>query len=595
VSLSATPEYYNNLGLAHYAQARLDEAIDCYLRALMIDPARAEILCNLGLAFSARGDMTAAAAAYQRAIDLKPGLAEAHNNLGNIFLAQDRPQEALVCFERALSIRSDLAQAQANLGNVWLRLGRFDDAVSACRKAISIRPDYAEAFNQLGTAYLFGGMAKEAMDAFEHAIELRPGDAGAHSMQVFAMLTRPELAPAEVFAAHRRFAARFETQAQADRRPHLNFPDPERRLKIGYVSPNFYRHSVASFISPILAHHDKTQFDVYCYYNHARVDEVTEQIRGYADHWLPCKGWADSRLAEQIRADGIDVLVDLAGHTRDHRLLTFARKPAPVQVTYLGYPATTGLAAMDFRLSHADLDPAGSEAWHSEKLFYLPRTPWCYRPPVDDGLLPSREDTPEGPVQTDDGGTVTFGSLNTFSKVTDEALELWAQTLGAVPDSRLVMTHVPEGSPRRRVHGHFAAQGVDPDRLILHHYLPGPEFRALQRRIDIGLDTFPYNGTTTTCDSLWQGIPVITLKGETSVARSGYALLRMLGLEEFIARDHAEYRRLAIDLARQPARRRDLRAGLRARFEASPLRDEVGATRDLEAAYRTMWRMWCDR
>jgi predicted O-linked N-acetylglucosamine transferase (SPINDLY family) len=308
-------------------------------------------------------------------------------------------------------------------------------------------------------------------------------------------------------------------------------------------------------------------------------------LKRHVDHWVPCQHLDDEALAARIHADGIDILIDLVGHTRGNRLLVFARKPAPVQVSYLGYPATTGLTAMDWRLVTAATDPAGAEQWHSERLYRLPRSLWCYRPPEVAGELKS-----ETPARA--AGPITFGSMNNIAKVSDAAIQAWSEILQRVPNARLVMTGLAE-EIRRQTLARFGREGVGEERLQLHGRLEAGAFHRMLGGIDLALDTFPYAGTTTTCEALWQGVPVLTLRGETSVSRSGYALLKMLGLEELVAHNEAEYVRKAIELANDPDRLDALRAGMRSRMETSPLRDEAGFTKELEAAYRKMWTDWC--
>ncbi len=583
---NSNPDFHSNLGIVYQATNRLDEAVASYRRAIRLAPDFALAHCNLGRALNAQGKQDDAVASYRKALALRPDLAEAQSNLGNVLTEQGKLDAAISCYQKALALKPDLAEAHGNLGNACNRLGRLDEAMAAFQKALALKPNYAGAYAKMGNAWLFAGRPDLAVDCLQKALAIKPDDAEVYSELLFTLLYRQDCSPAELLAAHRRYAERFEVPRKLDWQTPTNTRIAERRLKVGYVSPNFRRHSVAMFIEPVLAHHDKDQVEIYCYYNHPRLDDVSARIADYADHWLHCTGWPDGKLAERIRADGIDILVDLAGHTRDNSLLTFARKPAPLQLSYLGYPATTGLSAMDYRLSHSDVDSPGCEAHYSESLYRLPHTLWCFRPSPD-----SPEPADSTPARRQ--GYITFGSMNSFSKVSAAALGLWIAILQALPRSRLVMTRVPEGAVRRALQERFAAQGIDPDRLSLHGRLPAREFYALLKGIDITLDPFPYNGTTTTCESLWMGIPVVTLIGETSVARSGYALLKGIGLEELAARDEKEYVAIATALATDLERLDALRGGMRQRIASSPLRDEAGLTRDLEAAYRAMWRRWC--
>jgi predicted O-linked N-acetylglucosamine transferase (SPINDLY family) len=442
------------------------------------------------------------------------------------------------------------------------------------------------AHHNLGTTLMHQGRIREALLSFERSLALSPNMLLAQDSWLFALNYPADLTPAAVYQAHLDYGLRFESQLKRYWQAHENGRDPERRLKVGYVSADLRLHSVAFFIEPILAQRDHDGFEIYCYYNNTIEDAVTARLRGYADHWVPCRYLTDEQLAARIRADGIDILLDLAGHTAGNRLSVFARKPAPVQVTYLGYVATTGLAAMDWRLSHLDTDPDGYECYNSERLYRLPHSLWCYRPAQD---LPPV--APVTPART--RGYPTFGSLNNIAKVSAATIATWAALLKQVPAARLVMAGVPAGTAQSRVRERFVAQGVAPERLELHDKMSHREFRELHGRLDLALDPFPHNGNTTTCESLYLGVPVVTLIGDRFVGRFGYHLLKTLGLTALAARDAADYVRIAAGLAGDLERLEELRTGMRARLEASALRDEIGFTRDLEAAYRAMWRQWC--
>ncbi|MBK9132677.1 MAG: tetratricopeptide repeat protein [Gammaproteobacteria bacterium] len=570
-----------NLALALYHRERLEDADREFRRVLELAPALPEAHLMLGLVRHKRSRMAEAEAAFKQAIQLRAGYADAYSNLANLYLDQGRLAEAEQACRAALARAPDLAVAHYNLGLAAFRQGKLDHAVAALQNALRLNPEYAEAHINLGIALTYLGRTREALASFEAALRREPGQASGYSALLFSRLYLATTTPAEWFAACRRFAEQYETPLRKHWPAHRNLRDPGRRLKVGYVSPDFRRHSVAYFIEPILARHDRSRIEVHCYYNHAMQDETTARIAASADHWTPCKGLSDEELSERIREDGIDILVDLAGHSVDNRLPVFARRPAPVQITYLGAPASTGLDAMDYRLCTLDTDPPGQEEWHSEALYRLPRTLWCYRPGGDRQPPAARSED------------ITFGSLNNIAKVSENSLSAWAEILRATPAARLVMTQVPEGSARRGIHDHFAARGIEPDRIVLHGRISEARYLELLAAIDIALDPFPYTGTTTTCETLWMGIPVVSLAGETSVARSGLALLKAVGLEELVARDPAGYVRIATDLARDPARLDRLRREIPRRFDASPLRDEAAFTRDLEDAYRDMWHRWC--
>ncbi|MBK9132679.1 MAG: tetratricopeptide repeat protein [Gammaproteobacteria bacterium] len=588
-ALAARPDYghalFNLAGVA-LRLGDLPAAIDAYQRVVTLSPADADARHQLGKALLRSGRVDEAAACFEQALALRPGVADTLVNLANARINQGRHEDAVRACEQAIALKADSAEAELTRAIACYKLGRLDESTRACERAIALRPGYAEAYVNLANGYNRPGGLDQAVAALRRALELDPDFAAAHSALLVTLQYMGEVTPAQSFAEHRRFAARFEAPLKSGWRPHPNARDPERRLKIGYLSPDFRRHSVAWFIEPVFAAHDKSAVEVYGYYNHHRQDDMSARLAAAADHWLPCWNIGDAQLAARIRADGIDILVDLAGHTNENRLLTLARKPAPVQVTWLGYPATTGLDAVDYRLCTRDTDPPGQERWHSETLYRLPRSLWCYRPPAERPAIPSAP-------RAHRVDAVTFGSMNNPAKITLERLDLWAEILLAVPGSRLVMTNIPAGPVCADIRARFTRRGIAPERLRFPGRLPASDYCALLDRIDIALDPFPYNGTTTTCETLWAGIPVVTQAGEGSAARAGHALLRAVGLEALVTASEVEYVRAAVELAHDPARLSALHAELPARFAASPLRDEAGFTRDLEAAYRDMWRRWC--
>ncbi|MCC6209125.1 MAG: tetratricopeptide repeat protein [Gammaproteobacteria bacterium] len=587
-AIALRPDYleaYINRANALIRLVRLDEAVEACRQALGRRPDSAEAHLTLALAQLGQGRLEDAAVACRQAIAIRPDYAEAHSNLGHICIELRRLDEAVANCARAVALRPDMAGAHYNLGLACFGLGQFDEAVASYQRALTCRPEYPEALVNLGLAWVQLGRGREALASLERGLALDPDSVKAHSARLLAQCYLSSIASSESRTAQRFFAERCEAPLRPRWRIHENSHDPARRLKIGYVSPDLCRHSIAYFMLPVLAQHDKEQVEVHIYYTRRGQDDVTALMQQHADRWTDCAAWSDDALAERILADQIDVLVDLSGHTEGNRLLVFARRPAPVQVTYLGYPGSTGLESMDYRLCTEDTDPPGTELGHSERLYRLPRGLWCYRPLLD-------PDVPGSASRARDGGVV-FGSMNAFSKISLEMLRPWGAILRALPSSRLVMTSVPEGETRARLREGFAAEGIAPERVEMYGKLPYAEYRALLGRVDIALDPYPYNGTTTTCDTLWRGIPVVSLKGETTASRSGYALLKAVGLEDLVAEDEEAYVRIATGLAQDESRRVELRVGLRARMEGSVLRDEAGFTRALEAAYRAMWREWC--
>jgi protein O-GlcNAc transferase len=568
---------------------RLEEAATSFRRAVAIAPNLAGAYNNLGIVCRTLGRLDEAVASFQRACALQPDYAEALNNLGNALDEQGRSQEAVDCYRRALLLQPEYAEALNNLGATLKGQGKLVEAVAAFQRALAIRPDYVSAHVNLGGAFNEMGRLDEASACFRRAMEIKPDHAAAHSSWLFLRNYVAGYDLAALYADHLEWARRHAEALTALAAPHDNDADPARRLRIGYVSGDLCSHSVANFIEPVLARHDRRRFEVTCYSNSPRVDEVTRRLQGYADHWRRIVGMSDAAAEAMIRADRIDILVDLSGHTADNRLPLFARKPAPLQATWIGYPNTTGMSAMDYRISDANLDPPGmTERYHTEALVRLPASA-CFQPAAES---PEVNDVPALTA-----GHVTFACFNNFTKVTDEAIGCWAQVLEAVPGSRLMLLIGDAGNAaaRERVEQTFARHGVKPERLQLIGKRPLAEYLALHHGVDIALDPFPYNGGTTSVHSLWMGVPIITLAGQSPVSRVGVTILANVGLQELIAQSVAEYVAIARDLARDTERLCRIRAELRGRLQASPLIDAERLTRALEDAYRNMWQTWCTK
>lgn len=501
-------------------------------------------------------------------------------NLGEYPLACER-------FERVLALAGEDAQALANAAEANRRADRCDRALELIRRALALQPGSA-AFLHIHVLCLEScWRGEEALAACREALRLRPEFAKLH-ISYMTLLNRACADPDLVLAVHCEWARRFAPGPAAAAR-HDNPAQPERRLRIGYVSGDFREHAVSHFILPLLECHDPGRVEVYCYSNTPKTDGISRRCESLAAHWRDIVFLPDAAAEDLIRSDGIDILVDLSGHTVGNRLLLFARKPAPLQMTYLGYPATTGLAQMDYRLTDANADPPerthGSR--YREQLLPLPHSLWCFAPPPQ---MPA-----VGPLPADAAGHITFGSLNSALKLTPQLLALWAQLLLALPQSKLVLATVADGAPRARIAREFESNGVDPGRLEFHGFLPWEKFWALHGRIDIALDSFPCNGGATTCETLWLGVPLVTLAGDAFLSRAGLSLLRTVGMTELVAHSAEDYLRIARDLAGDRARLAQLRAGMRGRMRASPLLDAPAFARDLEDAYRAAWRRWCAR
>jgi predicted O-linked N-acetylglucosamine transferase (SPINDLY family) len=367
---------------------------------------------------------------------------------------------------------------------------------------------------------------------------------------------------------------------------HVNDRNPDRRLRIGYVSADFHDHASAFFLVPLLTAHDHQNFEIFCYAHVTRPDQRTTQMQALADQWRSTVGLSDEAVAALIQQDQIDILVDLKLHTGNNRLLVFARKPAPVQATWLGYPGSTGLGTIDYRLSDPYLDPPGvDESVYSERTIRLPDCFWCYDPL--DTNPPA-----VGPLPALTNGFITFGCLNNFCKVHDAVLRLWAKVLHAVSSSRLLLL-TPVGSARSHVLKVLEQEGITPQRIEFVAVQPRRQYLESYQRIDLTLDSFPCNGHTTSLDSMWMGVPFVTLIGPTAMGRAGASILFNVGLPELVARSADEYVRIASELAHDLPRLGGVRSALRQRMEQSPLMDGPRFARNIEAAYRQMWRQWC--
>lgn len=616
---------HNDRGLILLALKRPAEAEAAFRHAYRLAPAEgAGILYNLGNALAAQSEHEKAIAEFAKAIALRPGIAVAHNNLGLSLLAIERHDEALAAFDEALRLAPANSGALVNSVKVLLVLGRAAEAEARAKEAIGLAPADPEAHFMLGLIHYNQNRKTEAEAAFRKSIALNPGaieslsllsnilrDSGrvGEAIQILRAATarRPDLPiihsnlllglnyasdanAAEVFAEHRRWAERHSdpltraAPALPARSAGRDRPLRVGPLRVGYVSPDFRTHSVSYFFEPLLTHHDPARIKTFCYADVAKPDATTDRLRALARHWRFTNKLSDERLAAAIRADDIDILVDLAGHTAGNRLLTFARRPAPVQVSWLGYPNTTGMQAMDYRITDAIADPPGdADRFHTEKLIRLENGFLCYRPP-DDG--------PEvGPLPALSAGHVTFGSFNNLAKLTRQGIACWAAILNSVPGARLVLKAGPfiDAGVADRIRGAFAGQGVAADRLDLVAWdATTRDHLARYGQVDICLDPFPYNGTTTTCEALWMGVPVVTLCGDRHAARVGASILTRVGQDDLVASGIDDYVAKAVSLAGNLDRLATLRSALRGRVGASSLCDGTGFARSVETVFRSI-------
>jgi predicted O-linked N-acetylglucosamine transferase (SPINDLY family) len=588
------PAALNLLGVIALAFGQPDPAIQLIRRAIELRPDVPDFHHNLAIALQTYQRFSEAIGAWRRVMELDPGASNAPAQLGALLTLQCDYAPAIEALQRASALDPKNPGIQSNLASALALAGRVEDSIIPFRRAVELDPNTSQHHHNLAVTLRQAGLVEEAEAHFRAAIRLNPTHVNAGSGLLLTLHYR-ERDRAALFQEHQDWARR-NTAALPAPEPHTNDRSPTRRLRVGYVSPDFRGHSVAFFIEPVLANHDPATVEVFCYSSVDRPDDVTHRLQQYVRHWRNAVGLSDDDLAALIRRDQIDILVDLAGHTAGHRLLTFARKPAPIQVTYLGYPNTTGLKQIDYRITDAIADPISptqdsglstQHSFHTETLLHLNRCAWCYQPPEVAPPITPRAENP-----------ITFGSFNTLAKLTPKTLDLWAQILNNLPTAHLVLkAHGTEDpSARERILNHFSTQNINPSRITLLGRQPTQALHLeAYNQIDIALDTFPYHGTTTTCDALWMGVPVITLAGDRHVSRVGVSLLTTVGLEDLIAKTPEEYIDIATTLASDRDRLIDLRQTLRQRMKQSPLTDAPSLAREFESTFRTIFRAWCSR
>ena len=578
--------YHSNLGSVLKDLGHPEQAIAAYQGAIGLNPDFADARSNLGNVLLTLGRLNEAVEAYESAIRLKPDFAMAHSNLGSALRDLGRLDDSVAAFNAAIRLNPDLAMAHANLGNLLKDLGRPDSAVDAYGNAIRLQPNLAEAHYNLGSALEELGRPLDAVAAYDAAIRARPRFPEAHSNLLMTLHYQLGITSKAIFQAARRFAEQVERKQD---RKFAVAQDPERRLRIGYVSADFKRHPVGYLLSGVLAHRDRSSQEIFCYSNSPREDDLTAQLRANADQWRSITGLSDEAAAEMIAEDGVDVLVDLSGHTALNRLPMFALKPAPLQVSWLGYFGTTGLGAMDYVLADRFVAPETSAPHFTETIWRLPDSYMCFAPP--DMELPdvARSSTGVEPI--------TFGSFNNHAKTSDLALSLWSRILAKAAGSRLLLKTkaLEDEKTRERVWRRFAEHGIERARIVLEGASPRAELLASYNRIDVALDPTPYGGGVTTAEALLMGAPVVTLRGETWVGRVTESILTTTGLPELVATTPEAYVEIAAALANDRPRLQGLQAGLRAKVMASAFCDGPGFAHDVEEAYRGMWRQWCAR
>ena len=617
----SNPFYYCNLGVVYRSLELFDRSISCYRRALELKPDYTDAFNNLANIFRKQGRLKQAAALYRKALSLQPDDAATYNNLGHVYRElgsvrdeitcyekallvdpdyaqtylnlgnalqyQGELDEAVICYRKALQKKSDFPEACNNLGSVFIMQGRLEEASQCFQKALLMNPYYAEAYNNLGSINQNQGKFKEAIFCFRKALEINPNYVKAHSNLLYAMHYDSGIESKMLYEEAEQWWRQHGIK-QAVNSDAITSTERAGRIKIGYISPDFREHSVSYFFLPFLKNHNHDSFEIYCYSEVKREDKITNRIKELSDHWRPIAWLSNRAIADQVRQDGIDILVDLAGHTAENRLPVFAYKPAPVQVTWLGYPGTTGMPVIDYRLTDEIVDPPGeADEYHSETLIRLPDGFLCYGPPQDaPGVsgMPARKN-----------GRITFGSFNNLPKINQEVIGLWSRLLQQVPDSRLLLKskQFADENVRQRFLDLFSDCGVAAEQLtLLPRVASTAGHLALYHQVDIALDPFPYNGTTTTCEALWMGVPVISLRGDRHAGRVGASILTRMGLQALIAYNEEAYVRIGIELAQDMNRLELLREGMRQRMKTSPIYDGASFADSVGNTFKKVWNIW---
>lgn len=570
-------------GFSYLQRGEIRDAELKFRAAIAANAANAQALNGLAIIAHQTGHYPAAIALFDRAIVADATLAAAYVNRGNSLFALQRFDDAVQSHRYALALSPDLMSARINLSSALQAVGRIDEAVFELERALEYEAESPETYNNLGNLYKEQGRLQDALACYSNALRLNPMSPQAASNRLAALKLDSALSPNEILNAHVEWATWFEAVSASI--PLLtNTPQPQRKIRIGYVSPDCHG-AVPAFIDPVIAGHDRERFEVYCYFNNPQSPESLA-ARGISATAAVLKGATDEDAAKKIHDDGIDVLIDIAGHTGQNRLGVFARHVAPVQITWLDYLGTTGLQAMDYRLTDVIADPLGNERFHTEKLLRMPHTQWCWRPD---------ENAPEVtslPAQRN--GYITFGSFNNAVKLTDATLALWRELMLAMPTARLRIAGIAEGFARQRIVEALNVEGgADNTRVQFLPRVSVAEYRQAFGLVDVALDPIPFSGATTTLDALWQGVPVLTLPGTNGCSRSSASLLNAVALNDWVAADKVDWLQRAKRLGEDLAALSRLRADLRERVRASSLVDFKTFIRDLETQYEAAWKTWC--
>jgi len=588
-ALNANPYstlYLSSLGRALEESGNYKDAAAYYRKAIEFDPNQHEIHFRLGNVLGRMSDFESAARAFSAATKARPDYVEAYNNLGAALAALKKYDLAIIAFRSALQLKPDWAEGRHNLGLMLAESGDHEGALAAFEEAVRQKPGYVEALMDLGKGLMAQGELARARECYYAVLQSEPGHQGAHDNLCLCAAYDPSLSPREICAHHRESSESLYAHVKVAGTP-ANAADPEKRLRIGYVSPDLYRHPVGYFMEPVLANHDHAGFDAFCFHDSEYFDDMSGKFKLMAGGWHTIAKRSDDEVTALIQKQSIDILVDLTGRLANNRLPVFARKPAPVQISWIGYPATTGLTTMDYYLTDDLCDPSGHDGFYSEKLVRLPAGFCCYAPP---SFAP-----PVAPLPAARNGHVTFGSFHNLVRLNQPVITLWSECMKSVPGSRLFIFRT--GMTRQtqtRLADAFAAQGIAADRLSFRNQMPaGGTYLDVYAEIDIALDTFPWSGHTTACESLHMGVPVVTLAGDRHAGRMAASVLQRVHRGEWVAKTSEEYVRICRDLATDVDGLAATRAALRDQLAASPVCDGKSFTRALEEEFRKLWRTWC--
>lgn len=570
---------------AFYQLRDLPASLQAAKQALDVDPTQAECEHAVAWAYFNLRQYKEALEHYRKAHEIDPAHSGYLFQIGVIHGELEQFDAAIEAYRHVLNLQPQMHAARLNLASVLERAGRYHEAIDTLQEAESLQPNSPAIPRALASTYLLCGKLKAALEAYQRAIALQPNDALTQASYVFASNYLPDMDDETRYRLHREWANRF-AHVNSREFKHRD-TNPERRLRVGYVSKNLNKHPISYFLIPLLKHHDKTQFEIYAYALNRRYDKATDRIREYTHHWRDIEGMPHDRIADLIETDEIDILIDLSSFENPPQLRIFTLRPAPILVSWLGYFHSSGMD-IDYFISDLYSSTEKSAEFFSEKLIRLPHTRFCYEP---DEYAPD-----VAPLPSESGKPLTFGCFNNVAKLNDEVIELWSKVLHAVPDSRLLLKARPFGDPSciSDFKSRFAIHGITNDRLIFESFsYRHRDLLEAYHQVDIALDPFPFTGGLTSFEALWMGVPVLTLPGESLVSRQTYAMLKNLYLADWAATSKEDYIRIAVEKSKVRTELIQLRLSLRERMQSSKLLDGGNFALNMEAVYRQMWHNWC--